>query len=243
MKTDTDKLLADVLGEYFSPYELEDLCARFGMNLDYSGNRPNLLNFARRLLHDVDPRKRRFLAALVNVLVRRCQDRIDNTVHEDSLYHQQMMLQIRQLKSSLPGVSPEAGGAHTAGRRSPLALFFARARTELTVVDLEPGTGTLQSLLLVKQPIRILVNQGPEAREAKFVHGLKELRAHGRRITAREHPELHDRIIAFNDRCWIAGAPLRRAVRKRIPLIEIIDTRRWVLQWLEDRWHNAAELI
>jgi len=243
MKSNSDKLLADALGEYFSPYELEDLCARFEIHLDYSGNQPNLLNFARKLRHDVDVRKRRFQAALINVLVKRCQDRIENTVHEDRLYHQQMMLQIRQLKNSLPAEAAVSSGARSAPSRPQLASFLARARSELTVVDPEPGTGTLQCLLLVKQPIRMLVKQGPSAREPKFLHGLKELRAHGRNIQARAHPELHDRIIAFDQRCWIAGAPLRSAVRKQIPLVEIVDARRLLLKMVEDRWSEGLDLL
>lgn len=243
MATNTEKLLADALGEYFSPYELEDLCARFEISLDYSGNQPNLLNLARKLVHEDDARKRRFLSALVNVLVKRCQDQIENTAHEDSLYHQQMMLQIRQLKPPVPGEIPETPRPRPTGSHPQLALFFARARTELTLVDPEPGTGTLQCLLLVKQPIRMLLQKGPEARDAKYLHGLKELQAHGRQIRVREYPELHDRIVAFNNRCWIAGAPLRSAVRKRIPLIEVIDARRSVLRLVEDRWREAQALF
>lgn len=244
MKSDTDKMLADALGEYFSPYELEDLCERFDIKLDYSGNQPNLLNLSRKLVQQGDARKRRFLAALVNVLFKRCRDRIDHTVHEDSLYHREMMLQIRQLKQNLAGsAAPEATAARPAGNRPQLALFFARARTELVVVDPEPGAGILHCLLLVKQPIRMLLKDGPEARDEKFLHGLKELQAHGRQISARIHPEIQDRVLIFNSRCWLAGAPLRAAVRRQIPLVEVIDARKFVLRLVEDRWREAADLI
>lgn len=239
MKSNTDKILADALGEYFSPYELEDLCGRFEIKLDYSGTQPNLLHLSRKLVGEADARKRRFLAALVNVLAKRCRDRIDNTAREDRLYHQEMLQQIRQLKHHLPGAGAEAG---TAGRPSQLALFLARARTELTIIDPEPGTGTLQCLLQVKPSIRMLMKQGSAAQDAKFLHGLKELRAHGRQIAARVHPDLHDRVIAFNRRCWLAGAPLHDAARKPIPLIEVVDARRPLLRLVEDRWREAADL-
>ena len=109
MDPENVKNLADALKDYFSQYELEDLCRRFGVVLNYSGTSPNLRRFSGDLLSNLQAdQNRQFLRTLIGELLKRCQEQIQNTTREDNLYHKQMILQLNQLKLSL---GPDDTGA------------------------------------------------------------------------------------------------------------------------------------
>ena len=248
MDPENVKNLDDALKDYFSQYELEDLCLRFGVVLNYSGTSPNLRRLAEDLLFNPQTdQNRQFLHTLIGELLKRCQEQIQNTTREDNLYHKQMILQLDQLKLSL---SPDKAGAPTlesypepgASIRSNLTEFFGRAATAVTVVDADPAAGTLDCLQKVAHPIRLLTKEPVGGFDQNFVRVLKILNERGKTIEMRLHPDIHDRVILFDRRCWLAGGPLKDAANTPSTLIEVIDNRDAISDRVETMW-LAAELL
>jgi hypothetical protein len=249
MDTENVKNLADAIKDYFSQYELEDLCRRFGIDLNYSGTSPNLRRLAGDILSKPHAdRNREFLHTLISELLKRCQEQIQNTTCEDNLYHQQMILQLNQLKQSF---NPDKAGAPAPDSfpvpqesiRSNLAEFFGRAGTAVTVVDADPAADTLDSLQKVAHPIRLLTKEPKGGFDQNFFRVLKTLRKHGKTIELRLHPDIHDRVILFNRRCWLAGGPLKDGANTPFTLIEVIDNRDAISDRVENMWQVAELLI
>ncbi|MEN8691067.1 MAG: hypothetical protein ABF303_00670 [Desulfobacterales bacterium] len=248
MDPENVKNLADALKDYFSQYELEDLCRRFGVVLNYSGTSPNLRRLAGDILSNPQAdQNRQFLHTLISELLERCQEQIQNTTREDNLYHKQMILQLNQLKQSL---SPDKAGAPVpeslpesgASIRSNLAEFFGRADTAVTVVDADSAAGTLDCLQKVAHPIRLLTKEPSGGFDQNFIRVLKTLNERGKTIEMRLHPDIHDRVILFDHRCWLAGGPLKDAANASFTLIEVIDNRDAISDRVENMW-LAAELL
>ena len=248
MDPENVKNLADALKDYFSQYELEDLCRRFGVVLNYSGTSPNLRRLAGDILSNPQAdQNRQFLHTLISELLERCQEQIQNTTREDNLYHKQMILQLNQLKQSL---SPDKAGAPVpeslpesgASIRSNLAEFFGRADTAVTVVDADSAAGTLDCLQKVAHPIRLLTKEPSGGFDQNFIRVLKTLNERGKTIEMRLHPHIHDRVILFDHRCWLAGGPLKDAANASFTLIEVIDNRDAISDRVENMW-LAAELL
>jgi hypothetical protein len=249
MDPENVKNLADALKDYFSQYELEDLCRRFGVVLNYSGTSPNLRRLAGDLLSNPHAdQNRHFLRTLIGELLKRCQEQIHNTIREDNLYHRQMILQLNQLKQSL---GPDKAGAPTpesfpepeASLRSNLVEFFGRAGTAVTVVDADPAAGTLDCLQKVAHPIRLLTREPRGGFDQNFIRVLKTLNERGKTIEMRLHPDIHDRVILFDRRCWLAGGPLKDAANTPFTLIEVIDNRDAISDSVENMWLTAELLI
>jgi hypothetical protein len=248
MDPENVKNLDDALKDYFSQYELEDLCRRFGVVLNYSGTSPNLRRLAGDILSNPQAdQNRQFLHTLISELLERCQEQIQNTTREDNLYHKQMILQLNQLKQSL---SPDKAGAPVpeslpesgASIRSNLAEFFGRADTAVTVVDADSAAGTLDCLQKVAHPIRLLTKEPSGGFDQNFIRVLKTLNERGKTIEMRLHPDIHDRVILFDRRCWLAGGPLKDAANTPSTLIEVIDNRDAISDRVETMW-LAAELL
>jgi hypothetical protein len=249
MNPENIKNLADAVKDYFSQYELEDLCRRFGIVLNYSGTSPNLRRLAGDILSNPDTdQNRQFLHTLISALSERCQEQIQNTTREDNLYHQQMILQLNQLKQSL---SPDEAGA-TAPESFPvpgesigsnLAEFFGRAGTAVTVVDADPAAGTLDCLQKVAHPIRLLTKEPKGGFDQNFIRVLKTLHERDKTIELRLHPDIHDRVILFNRRCWLTSGPLKDAANTPFTLIEVIDNRDVISNRVENMWQAAEMLI
>jgi hypothetical protein len=249
MDPENVKNLADALKDYFSQYELEDLCRRFSVVLNYSGTSPNLRRLAGDLLSNPQTgQNRQFLHTLIGELLKRCQEQIQNTTREDNLYHKQMILQLNQLRLSL---SPDKAGAPApesfpepeASTRSNLAEFFGRAATAVTLVDADPAAGTLDCLQKVAHPIRLLTKEPRGGFGQNFVRVLKTLNERGKTIEMRLHPDIHDRVILFDRRCWLAGGPLKDAANAPFTLIEVIDNRDAIVDRVEHMWQAAEMLI
>jgi hypothetical protein len=249
MNPENIKNLADAVKDYFSQYELEDLCRRFGIVLSYSGTSPNLRRFAGDILSNPHAdQNRQFLHTLIGALQKRCQEQIQNTAREDKLYHQQMILQLNQLKQSLsldkadapaPESLPEPGESI----RSNLVEFFSRAGTAVTVVDADPAAGTLDCLRKVAHPIRLLTKEPRGGFDQNFIRALKVLHECDKTIELRLHPDIHDRVILFNRRCWFIGGPLKDATNTPFTLIEVIDNRDAISDRVENMWQTAEMLI
>jgi hypothetical protein len=249
MDPENIKNLADAVKDYFSQYELEDLCRRFDIVLYYSGTSPNLRRLAGDILSNPDTdQNRQFLHTLISALLKRCQEQIQNTTREDNLYHQQMILQLNQLKQSLSpdkadATAPESFPVPGESIRSNLAEFFGHADTAVTVVDADPAAGTLDCLQEVAHPIRLLTKEPKGGFGQNFIRVLKTLHENDKTIELRLHPDIHDRVILFDHRCWLAGGPLKNAANTSFTLIEVVDNRDAISDRVENMWQAAEILI
>lgn len=250
MYTESTKTLAEAINEYFSQYELEELCGQFGIHLVYSGTKPDHLRLAKNLMSDLDSEKnRRFLHALVDDLLARCRQTIENLPMSDDLYHQQMIQQLQKFKHLL---AQRKSTAKITGRktevklgsvRSSLESFFAGAKTEVTVVDTELGASILEYMAGVKKPIRLLTRQPLENIDRDFFNSLKRFRESGHRVEIRRHADINDRLILFNKRCWLAGMSLKYAAEGDFGLIEVADFKAEVIKKVQARWKKAEAII
>jgi hypothetical protein len=249
MSAESAKILADAVNEYFSPYEVEDLCRQHGIELEYSGSSPNFLKLAGILVADRNsPVNRRFLLSLLKVLQGRCSQQIQNVGREDKLYHQQMNLQLKGLLQLLSEERPQPAiakpaRAGPASRRSQLVEFFGRATTPVTVVDADVGVATLDCLRKVATPIRLLTAERDQGFEADFTRAVKYFRERGKAIEMRLQAEINDRILAFNHRCWLLGSSLKQVDQPNFTRIEIIDCRDAIIRRLEECWGQAETVI
>lgn len=250
MTTESVRTLAEAMNEYFSQYELEELCAQFKVHLFYSGTKPDHLKLANSLVSDLDSQKnRRFLHALVDDLLARCRQTIENLPMSDDLYHQQMIPQLQECKRLLAqrkSLTTDAGRkveVRLSDGRTSLEAFFAGARTEVTVVDRQLGVAALDFMAKVKKPIRLLTGQSLEDFERHFFEALKQFRQKGHRVEIRRHVDLHDRLILFNKRCWLSGQSLKDAAAGDFELIEIFDHKAAIVRKIQDRWAEAEAII
>ena len=250
MNAETIKILADGIKEYFSQYELEDLCSRLDIGIEYSGTSPDL----RRLAGDVlaDPRadpNRSFLKAVLGELIKRCHEQVQNATREDNLYHQQMSLQLGQLSQSLKqdkpaGPTPQkAVPEHSLSPRSGMVAFFGQAQTLVTIMDPDLGAGTLDSLRKVEHPIRLLTADPSEGFDKNFTRALKFFRERGKKIELRLNKGIRDCIVLFNKRCWLFPCPIKDAAGATVSMIEVIDCREAIADIVELNWRQAEMLI
>jgi hypothetical protein len=201
-------------------------------------------------MSDLDSGKnRRFLHALLDDLLARCQQTIENLPMGDNLYHQQMIPQLQQVKRQLAQRKATAGAAgrqanvKLGNRHSDLQSFFAGAKTEVTVVDTELGTAALEFMGKVNKPIRLLTCQALEHFERDFFQSLKRFRQKGHSVEIRRHANINDRLIVFNKRCWVSGRSLKDAAAGEYELIEIIDYKAVIVRSINDRWSRAEAII
>lgn len=250
MTTESAKTLAEAMNEYFSQYELEELCSQFKIRLYYSGTKPDHLKLANNLIADLESEKnRRFLHALADDLLSRCQQTIENLPMGDNLYHQQMIPQLQKCKrllSQRKSVSRDAGrqaDVRLSDGRISLEVFFSGARTEVTVVDTKLAAAIFEFMDKVKKPIRFLTRQSPEDFDRNFFAALKQFRQKGHSVEIRRHADIHDRFILFNKRCWISGKSLKDAAAGNYELIETIDFKGLIFRKIKDRWGEAEAII
>lgn len=249
MYTESTKTLADAVNEYFSPYELEELCGQYDIELKYSGTAPNHLELAKNLLAHINTgQNRRFLKALLSDLLIRCNNRIENADREDSLYHQQMIPQLKKFKRFLtakpPAVKAQQQSAdHLISDRLDMVAFFGRAKTDVTVVDTDLGEGTLDCLKKVQSRIKLLTCQQPDRFEQNFTQALTHFRQKGRKIEIRLHADIRDRYLVFNDKCWLASMPVRNAGEAGFNMIEIVDFKSVIIRQIEKKWKDSEVVI
>src|SRR5262249_47040624 len=141
-----------------------------------------------------------------------------------------------------PGVAREIvvaeDGPFTA--KSEIREFLERAETPTLIVDAYVGVGTLDCFRTMKVPIRLLTGAHNNSIETGFENALKAFQSEGFTIEVRRHAKLHDRHIAFNDRCWLVGSSLKDAGKKAFHTMEIVDTKAEVLAALESKWDAAS---
>ena len=263
MTIDSLKLLAEGINEYFSQYELEELCGHYEIVLEYVGTSPNHQRLAKQLLGDLNAgQNRRFLIALLEDMLIRCDDRIHIADRESKLYHQQMEPHLNTLKrlltsgkipskkrSKMPSVQPASKVAATAPKRRPaldrdaIVDFFRRANTAVTIVDTELGAGIFDCLEKVESRINLLTSQRPENLGKEFNEALKLFTKDGRKVEVRLRENLHDRYIVFNNRCWLTGMSLKESSSANFKPTEIVDLNSLVIERIEQTWRDAEVII
>ena len=250
MNPENIKILADGVKEYFSQYELEDLCRRLDIGIEYSGTSPNLRQLASDILSDPHSvPNRRFLNTVLSELKKRCREQVQNANREENLYHQQMSLQLGQLSQSLKQHLPEKQESQEIilkperSPRSSLVEFFGQAQTIVTIMDADPAAATLDCLREVDHPIQLLTTYPPSGFDKGFIRTLKFFRERDKKIELRLSDSLNDIIVFFNHRCWLFASPLKDASKTVRSVIEIIDSRDAVIDLVKNKWQQAEMLV
>jgi len=132
MQKETIDLLADAIKEYCGNYELEELCNKYNVEIEYLGVKPNHVKLADVLVKASDSNHRRLLAKLVRDLLERCNDRILNTTWESNVFDEQMLPHLKRLqyllnKNKEPESKVEIGNQFFSSR-SEVRNFLSRAR-------------------------------------------------------------------------------------------------------------------
>jgi hypothetical protein len=250
MNAENIKILADGVKEYYSQYELEDLCRRLDIGIEYSGTSPNLRQLAGHILSaPLSNPNRRFLKTVLVELKKRCREQVQNANREDNLYHQQMSLQLSQLSQSLKRHPPDKQASQeitskpVLSPRSSLVEFFGQAQTTVTIMDADLGAGTLDCLRAVDHPIQLLTTYPPAGFDKGFIRALKFFRDRDKKIELRLYNSFHDGIVFFNHRCWLFAFPLKDASKASQNMIEIVDVRDAVIGKVRNYWQQAELLI
>jgi hypothetical protein len=241
MNPESIQSLAEALKEYYNPYELADMCDQYDIEIAYRGTTPDCLQLVKSVVADVNtPSHRRFLNELLSDMRNRCQERIRISSKEDQLYHEQMLPLFDQFGSILRGrpepvATKRPSGLHFS-TRGELSTFIGEAHTEVTLVDPEMGVVTLDCLRSVSEPTRLLTSAASRAADENFIKGLKALKAKGREFELRRNDKLHDRYISFNHRCWVLSHSLKEAGAAAVGMMEIIDARTVLMDYIERKW-------
>ena len=263
MGIDSVKLLAEAIKEYFSQYELEEMCGHYEIVLEYIGTSPNHQLLAQKLLGDLrSGQNRQFLIALLDDMLMRCDDRIHIADLEGKLYHQQMMPHLNTLrrlissgkfpskKQQKPPVVRKASKRPTDApqkvHRSDMAgvvEFFGRANTDVTIFDTELGPGTFDCLSKVTSRINLLTGQNPETLGDAFNSALRQFTQDGRKVEVRRREDLQDRFIVFNNKCWMAGMPLTRSNTVNFKPIQIVDLKSSIMKQVQKMWRDGEVII
>ena len=249
MDAESIKTLVDAINEYFSQYELEDLCSQHNITLDYSGTKPDHTKLAKKLLTNIDSgNNRQFLKDLLEELLLRCKQTIENLPREDNLYHKQMIPQLQKLKRYHDVPKPAASGVALSAAESPtsksdLIELFNRAKTEVTLVDADLGAGTFECLLKVKSPIQLMTRQDVVSLDQNFIKALKMFRSKGYTVEIRRYADIHDCCILFNNRCWLASMSIKNAGNADFNIVETVDFKSLITGRIKNWWEAAEEII
>ena len=241
-------MIADAIKEYYSNYEIDDLCNQFDIEIDYRGADPDYVKLAKTLsettgLHNTQ----RFFKALLPDLLKRCNERIANSTSEDLIYHQQMVRQIegfqllvREQKGEPQAKTPDN---FIFSSKTEIQTYFSTAKTDVLIVDPWIGVGTLDCVVGVKSQIRLLSGKSPHSFQKGFEATLKRFRKKIPNFSIRLYKPLQDRFIVFNEKCWVAGASLKDAGVKTLSLIEIKDNKQPILREIARKWGEAEDFF
>jgi hypothetical protein len=242
-------LLAEVLELYYTEDELLEMAAIFDVTFsrEVVGRYPrfNWLAVSRQLVEKLDHGNHyQMLESTLVALEQRNKTAIARTDWERRDAHQHATPKIEKLVTALrePGVAREIVVAEDKPftAKSEVREFLERADTPTLVVDPYIGVGTLDCFRTMKVPIRLLTGAQNSSIEGGFENALKAFQTEGFTIEVRRHTKLHDRHIAFNDRCWLVGSSLKDAGRKAFHTTEIVDAKAEVLAALEAKWNAAT---
>ena len=247
MEKDTVDLLSDAIKEYYGNYELEELCNKYNVEIEYLGVNPNHVKLADRLVKANDSNHRRLLEKLVSDLMERCNDRILNTTWESNAFDEQMLPHLKRLryflnKNKEPESKVEIGNQFFSSR-SEVRNFLGRAKAPVTLIDSQIGATTLMCLDGVKHKIRLLSSSDHEAIEGGFLEKFKKFRLSGHEIEIRRHVMIHDRYVFLNGRCWLTSCSLNEAGSYAMSVIESIDAKSAIAKIVEHKWREAKVLV
>ncbi len=241
--------LAEVLELYYSYSELMEVASIFDVTFSeeaiWKGGQFSWLAAARQLVERIDHGNHyKMLESLLSALEQRNKTAIARTDWERRDAHQCATPKIEKLVAALgePGVTREIVVAEEKpfSAKAEVREFLERAETPILVVDPYVGVGTLDCLRTTKLPIRLLTGFYGNSIEAGFEAALKAFQGEGFQIEVRQHSKLHDRHLAFNERCWLVGSSLKDAGKKAFHTTEIVDAKAEVLAALEAKWNSAS---
>lgn len=242
-------LLAEVLELYYTYDELMEMAEIFDVNFENSlvwkSQNFNWLGAARQLVEQIDHGNHyQMLESILGALEQRNKTAIARTDWGRREAHQYATPKIEKLIAALrePGFAREIVVAEDKPftAKSEVREFLERAETPTLVVDAYVGVGTLDCFRTMKVPIRLLTGTHNNSIEAGFENALTAFQTEGFTIEVRRHPKLHDRHIAFNERCWLVGSSLKDAGKKAFHTMEIVDAKAEVVAALEARWNAAS---
>ncbi len=238
-------ILTDAIKTYYSIEEIFELCKLFDTKSELDGTELSVLKFSEQLITKIEhDNNRRFLEALVPSLLSRAQKGAAETTWDKQKFHRTMVTNLEDLspqmgESKLPEeLSVSEGNEFTA--KSKVRELLGSAETEITIVDNYVGLSTLDCLRDTKYPVRILTGQRSESIESGFHRGIKDFISEGYKVEIRQHSKLHDRFILFNDKCWIVGSSLKHAGRKRLNIIECVDSKDSIIAEVDHKWREAT---
>jgi hypothetical protein len=244
METENIEILSDAIKEYFGNYEFDEICSRFGLEIEYQGIHPN----RKKLVTGLITRKhrdnnRKFLEVILPKLLRRCEERILNTTWETNIFDEQMLPHLKKLQDFLAGKEKSALQTQSVNRfftsKEQLIKFLSRAKTVLMIVDTQIGKTTFDCIQRVQTPIRLLTRQTLQDLAANVGGYLAELRTKGHEIETRRHLRLNDRFIIFNGHCWMANCSLVDVGKATLSIIECVDTQPVVVKEIGRKWREA----
>jgi len=248
MKDESIEMLADAFKEYYTNYELDDICNQFDIEIDYQDADPDYVKLAQTLTTTTSRQStQKFLKTLIPDMLKRCTERIANSTSEDLIYHQQMIRHIegfqwllREPKQETKSVTP---GSYIFSVKSEVQTYFSTAKTDVIIVDPLIGVGTLDCVVGVKSQIRVLTGKQPNSFDRGFEATLKRFRSKIPNISIRLYKPLQDRFIVFNEKCWLAGASIKDAGSKTLSLIEIRDHKQLILKEIARKWSEAEDFF
>lgn len=248
MEKETIEILSDAIKEYYGDYELDELCARFGLKMEYDGIHPN----HRKLVNQLVTQKyrinhRKFLESILPKLLKRCEERILNTTWEVNVFDEHMLPQLERLQKFFEGQESSEPEEQSLNRfftgRARLAEFFASTKTALSIVDTRVDKTTFKCLQEVRKPIQLLIGQQEQDLINDIGDSLGKFRAQGHEIEIRRHLKVNDRFLIFNGRCWMASCALTDVDQVTLSIIECVDTKSVIVKEIGRKWREGKVFV
>ncbi|MBT8363612.1 MAG: hypothetical protein KJP23_02830 [Deltaproteobacteria bacterium] len=248
MENESIEILSDAMKEYYGAYELEELCSRFGLTIEYLGIHPDYKKLVNQLISQkFRENHRRFLETILPKLLKRCEDRILNTTWEVNVFDEHMLPQLRELQNFFDGHDKSEPKDQSSNQfftgRAKLAKFLSSTETALTIIDTHIDKITLDCIQGVRTPIRLLVGQSEKDIIDDIGEHLVEFRKRGHEIEIRRHLKLNDRFLIFNGCCWMASCSLVDVDQVTLSIIECVDTKPVVVKQIGRKWREGKVFL
>lgn len=237
--------LVSIFEAYFDWAEFRELVALFDISLDSLHEfEPKWLSVARELIGKLEHgNTRRLLDNLLDLSDSRNNDGVAHTTWERRDFHQSMTPVIREARELLEASAASSEITVTAGSvfsaKSKVRELLETATGDVFIVDPYVGVGTLDCLRNLSVPVRLLTGTHQNSVEPDFDRAVRAFTTEGHHLEVRRAPQLHDRHLIFNDRCWLVGGSLKNAGKKPFNCIEIVD-KTAVVADLEARWQAGT---
>ena len=240
--------LADALKEYYSAYEVDDICSSAGLSVDYRGTEPDYPKLALKLCQNANQENiRNFLKQTCTDLIDRIQAKMELAAAEDQIFHEQMKAQLQGLIRRLqeaPAVQKTIVPTESTflDSMSKAQAFFKSAQGNVIVVDPHIDSRSLSCFSGVKHQIRYLTRIDTISNAGLIEASIEKFQKRGIHIAVRCHKTIHDHYIAFNDCCWLSNTSLQDIDVAPLKLIEIRDCRKLILNDIARKWNEAVSL-